>query len=133
MFPDRAIEEKVHYIGVLMTRTGNITTDPFFNELLHVIESEIHKQMAILAKVWYIPLFSNDKKCRHENLGQVIREMDEEMDQTNQSEKEGFEAIQKILKEEDRPTGIYCANDITAVGMLKYLSKKKNRYYMPSI
>ena len=223
-------EEKVHYIGVLMTRTGNATTDPFFNELLHVIESEIHKQMAILAKVWYIPLFSNDKKCRHENLGRIIEEMDEEMDQTcdgliiigkcnkealkklnekyknivsvnrnstnyevdevlcdgykvamtaveylislghrnigyvgdcynearyrgylealhkhdiepdslfiiqtNQSEKEGFEAIQKIINEEDRPTGIYCANDITAVGMLKYLSKKKNRYYMPSI
>ena len=45
-------EEKVYYIGVLMTRMEKATTDPFFNELLRVIESEIHKQVAILTKVW---------------------------------------------------------------------------------
>lgn len=45
-------EEKVYYIGVLMTRMEKATTDPFFNELLRVIESEIHKQVAILTKIW---------------------------------------------------------------------------------
>lgn len=34
---------------------------------------------------------------------------------------------------DDRPTGIYCANDITAIGMLKYLGSGKSRYYTPSI
>ncbi len=213
-----------------MTRMEKATTDPFFNELLRVIESEIHKQIAILTKVWYMPLFSNDKKCRRENLDQIIDGMYEETDQkcdgliiigkcnkealkklnqkyksvvsvnrnstnyevdevlcdgqkvammaveylislghrsigyvgdcynearyrgylealhkhdmepeaayimqTGQTEAEGYEAMQKFLQSEDRPTGIYCANDITAIGMLKYLGTNKNRYYVPSI
>lgn len=37
------------------------------------------------------------------------------------------------MKSDKSPTGIYCANDITAIGMLKYLAKCKNRYYTPSI
>ena len=40
--------------------------------------------------------------------------------ETNQTEKEGYEAMEQFLKSDDCPTGIYCANDITAVGMLKY-------------
>ena len=35
--------QKVWYLDVLMTRTGNLETDPFFSELLRVIESEIHR------------------------------------------------------------------------------------------
>ena len=31
------------------------------------------------------------------------------------------------------PTGIYCANDILAIGMLKCLSKRRNKFYTPSI
>ena len=71
-------EHKIYYISVLMTRMDNATTDPFFSELLRVIESEIHKQIAILTKVWYLPLFSNDKKCRTENLDRIIEDMYEE-------------------------------------------------------
>lgn len=56
-------EKKVYYIGVLMTRMEKATTDPFFNELLRVIESEIHKQIAILTKVWYMPLFPMTKNA----------------------------------------------------------------------
>lgn len=37
--------------------------------------------------------------------------------ETDQTEKEGFEAMEKLLRSDDCPTGIYCANDITAVGM----------------
>ena len=223
-------EEKIYYVGVLMTRMEKATTDPFFNELLRVIESEIHKQVAILTKVWYMPLFSNDKKCRQENVDRVIDGMYGETDQkcdgliiigkcnkdalkklnrkfksvvsvnrnstnyevdevlcdgqkvammaveylislghrsigyvgdcynearyrgylealhkydmepeaayiiqTGQTEAEGYAAMQRFLQSEDRPTGIYCANDITAIGMLKFLGTNKNRYYVPSI
>lgn len=223
-------KEKVYYIGVLMTRMEKAMTDPFFNELLRVIESEIHKQIAILSKVWYMPIFSNDLKCRKVNLDQIIEGMYEETDekcdgliiigrcnkdalkklnkkyksvvsvnrnstnyevdevlcdgekiamtavdylvslghrnigyvgncynearyrgyvealhkydieiesdyimQTGQTEAEGFAVMQKFLKSEDRPTGIYCANDITAIGMLKFLEANRNRYYVPSI
>lgn len=226
----QAEKQKPYYVGVLMTRMENATTDPFFNELLRVVESEIHKQVAILTKVWYMPLFSNDKKCRRENLDRIIDGMYEETEQkcdgliiigkcnkealgklnrkyksvvsvnrnstnyevdevlcdgkkvammavdyllslghqniayvgdcynearyrgylealrrhdiepeadyivqTGQTEAEGYAAMQKFIEFDDRPTGIYCANDITAIGMLKYLGSGKSRYYTPSI
>lgn len=52
--------------------------------------------------------------------------------ETDQTEKEGFEAMEKLLRSDDCPTGIYCANDITAVGMLKYLGRCRNLYFTPS-
>lgn len=222
--------EKTYYINVLMTRMDAAQSDPFFTELLHVIESEIHKNTCILSKVWYMSLFSNDRKCRTENLDRIINEMYEEAEgkcdgliiigkcnkealkklnskyksvvsvnrnstnyevdevtcdgrkiaataveyliqlghrnigyvgechnearyigyidtlrkydidlepeyviETKQTEAEGFEIMKRLLQSGDCPTGIYCANDITAVGMLKCLNKFKNRYYMPSI
>lgn len=223
-------KDKAYYINILMTRMDNSQADPFYSELLRVIESEIHAQICILSNVWYMSLFSNDKKCKTVDLDSVIdrlyREAEEKCDgliiigkcnqvaleklnrkfknvvlmnrnpsnysidevvcdgrkvaalaveyllglnhekigyvgecqnearyrgfvevlqkhdidlvpdyviKTKQTEVEGFEAMKKILELEDRPTGIYCANDITAIGMLKCLNKYKNRYYMPSI
>ena len=41
--------------------------------------------------------------------------------ETMQSVDKGFEVIEDILKKKVIPTAIYCANDIIAVGMLKYL------------
>ena len=222
--------QKVWYLDVLMTRTDESRTDPFFTELLRVVESEIHEHNCILSKVWYMPLFSDDRKCRRENLDQIIQgmytetegkqdglivigrcnplalkklnqkyrsivsvnrnstnyEVDEvlcdgrkiasmalehlislghknigyvgscrneerymgyldtlkkyDLDvvpdyvvETDQTEKEGFEAMEKLLRSDDCPTGIYCANDITAVGMLKYLGRCRNLYFTPSI
>lgn len=223
-------QEKTYYINVLMTRTEESQTDPFFSELLHVIESEIHKRMCILVKVWYMPLFSNEKKCLSCDLGSIVNGLYEEVKgkangliiigkcnkkalkewqkkyksivcvnrnstnyevdevlcngqkvaaraveylvqlghteigyigdwhnearyegylevldrhgidlkpdyviETNQTETEGFEAMYQIIQSKKRPTGIYCANDITAIGMLKCLSKYHPNYYSPSI
>ena len=41
--------------------------------------------------------------------------------------------MEQLLTEEDRPTAIYCANDISAVGMLKCMANNKKSGYMPSI
>ena len=41
--------------------------------------------------------------------------------------------MEQLLTEEDRPTAIYCANDISAVGMLKCMANNKKCGYMPSI
>ena len=71
----QAKESKIWYINVLMTRTDESRTDPFFTELLRVVESEIHEHNCILSKVWYMPLFSDDRKCRRENLDQIIQGM----------------------------------------------------------
>ncbi len=222
--------EKTYYINVLMTKMDVAQTDPFFTELLHVVESEIHKNACILSKVWYMSLFSNDRKCRTENLDRIIDDMHAETEgkcdglvvigkcnkealkkliqkyksvvsinrdttnyevdevlcdgkkiaslaveylihlghrnigyvgechnearyngfldtlrkheidvepeyiiETKQTEAEGYEVMRRIMQLDDYPTGIYCANDIIAVGMLKCLNKYKNRYYTPSI
>ena len=53
--------------------------------------------------------------------------------ETKHTEAEGFEAMRKFLQMEDRPTGIYCGNDITAIGMLRCLQQYKNMVYQPSI
>lgn len=221
---------KALHISVLLTRTNETQTDPFFLELLNVVESEIHKQMCVLSQVWNMPIFSNDRKCRTTNLDQVIREMREETQtpcdglliigrcnkdalkklkkhfkclvsvnrnstnyevdevlcdgakiartaveylislghknigyigschnesryrgfldamekhgldydetyvfETKQTEDEGYEAMKFLLQSDDAPTGIYCANDITAIGALKCLNVFKNHYYLPSI
>lgn len=223
-------KEKTYYINILMTRVDAAHLDPFFDELLRVVESEIHKNGCILSKIWHQAIFSSDKKCRRESLHHMIDTMVEEAGgmgdglivigkcnqeallmlkkkyrsivcinrnaaacevdevvcdgqkiaaiavkhlidlghtnigyvgachnearykgflstlerhgiepdldfivETKQTEAEGYAAMERLLKAGDYPTGIYCANDITAVGMLKYLNKYKNRYYMPSI
>lgn len=225
-----AKQEKTWYINILMTRTDSSTTDPFFVELLRVIESEIHDKNCILSKVWYMSVFSDDRKCRRENLDRLIDGMYDEVEgkrdgliiigrcnkealkklnkkyksvvsvnrnstnyevdevlcdgkkiaaaaveylislghknigyigqchsedryngyletlkkhdldvipeyviETKQTEAEGYEAMEKFFQSDDMPTGIYCANDISAIGMLKCLNKFRNRYYMPSI
>ena len=233
-----AKQEKTWYINILMTRTDSSQTDPFFSELLRVIESEIHDKNCILSKVWYMSVFSDDRKCRRENLDRLIDEMYGEVEgkrdgliiigrcnkealkklnkryksvvsvnrnSTNYEVDEvlcdgkkiasaaveylislghknigyvgqchsedryngyletlkqhnldvipeyhsdipayfgtscmgfhrnGYEAMEKFLQSDDMPTGIYCANDISAIGMLKCLNKFRNRYYMPSI
>ena len=225
-----AKQEKTWYINILMTRTDSSTTDPFFAELFRVIESEIHDKNCILSKVWYMSVFSDDRKCRRENLDRLVDGMYGEVDgkrdgliiigrcnkealkklnkkyksvvsvnrnstnyevdevlcdgkkiasaaveylislghknigyigqchsedryngyletlkkhdldvipeyviETKQTEAEGYEAMEKFFQSDDMPTGIYCANDISAIGMLKCLNKFRNRYYMPSI
>lgn len=226
----RSQEQKTYYINVLMTRMDTAGSDPFFRELLCVVESEIHRLGSILTKVWYYSIFSDDKRCKYEDVDAIINRMMEETDgrgdglviigkcnrgalkklagkyksivyvnrdaangevdevicngsqiastaveylislghesigyvgacnnearyrgyvetlekhglqvdadyviNTKQSEVEGYEAMERLMKQEHYPTGIYCANDITAIGMLKYLNKCKKRYYMPSI
>lgn len=204
--------------------------DPFFSELLRVVESEIHRSNCILSHIWYKSFFSNDKKCHSINLHQTIEEMLAEADgksdglvvigkcnkealkklnqkykgvvsvnrnstnyevdevlcdgkkiaetavehlialghrsigylggcsnemrymgytdtlcrhgieinpnyiyESRLTEADGYDVMQKLLKAESRPTGIYCGNDIAAIGMLKCINKYHNRLYAPSI
>lgn len=222
--------QKTFFINVLVTRMDDAGTDPFFSELLRVIESEIHRNFCILTKVWYASLFSDEKKCEKSDLEKIIREMfgetqdksdglviigkcskkalaiwqkhyksivsvnrnstnyqvdevlcdgekiakkaveclislgherigyvgeyhkearyqgyidtlkkhglefePEDVIYCKQTEVAGFEAMQWLSQQENPPTGLYCANDIIAIGMLKYLDKYKNRMYRPSI
>lgn len=222
--------DKIRYIQVLMTRAERSQTDPFFTEILRVVESEIHRNSCILSQVWYMSVFSSDKQCRlndvkrladnlyqetegksdglivigrcnkealknlknkfknvisinrnstnklvdevtcdgkkiaitaveyliklgHSDIGYVgechgearykgyvdtLMRHDLELNpsyifETKQTEAAGFDIMEKILELEDIPTAIYCANDITAIGMLKAKAKAKNKYLNISI
>lgn len=219
-----------HRIRILMTRMDTLHEDPFFAELLHVIESEIHENHCILEKIWHLPVFSDDKKCARINLQEIIDEMHQELSnkedgliiigkcnekalrmlnrryrgvisvnrnstnyqvdevtcdgrkiaalavehllrlghrsigyvgscyhearyrgyqetlyqheidvepgfviETGQTEEEGFAAMRQFMKSIQKPTAIYCANDITAIGMIRCLGQYRNKYYTPSI
>jgi DNA-binding LacI/PurR family transcriptional regulator len=223
-------EKRTYYINVLMTRMDDAQSDPFFSEVLRIIESEIHKNICILSRVWYMSLFSDDRRCKNENLDKIIDGMYEETEgkadgliiigkcnrealkklqlryksivsinrnstnyevdeitcdgekiaamaveylislghrsigyvgscrnearyagfvktlkkfdidlvpeyvvETSQTEAEGYEVMKDFLQQEYSPTAFYCANDITAIGMLKCLNRYKNRHYWPSI
>ena len=60
----QAKESQIWYINVLMTRTDESRTDPFFTELLRVVESEIHEHNCILSKVWYLSLIHISEPTR---------------------------------------------------------------------
>jgi DNA-binding LacI/PurR family transcriptional regulator len=218
-------EEKTYYINVLLTRTEDARSDPFFSELLRIIETEVHRSGSILHKVWYISAFSNERQCRMMNIDTMINDLYESTEkrhngliivgkccksaltklnnkfknvvsinrnatnhlvdevtcdgskiasiaveylislghheigyvgechnearykgymetmtrhdieppvnyiyESRQTESDGYEVMTKILASDDIPTGIYCANDIMALGMLKALAKRKNKY-----
>ena len=77
-------------------------------------------------------------EARYNGYLETLRKNDIDLDsdyviESKQTEAEGFEIMKRFLQSADCPTGIYCANDITVIGMLKCLNKFKNRYYMPSI
>lgn len=217
-------------ISILMSRMDETQSDPFFRELLRIVESEIHRNMCILDKVLYRPSFSDDRQCEKMNIEKTISEMyhdsprksdgmliigkcnreilkeinkqyknvvsinrnstNYEVDEvicdgrkiaalaveyliqlghreigyvgecrnearykgyletlvkhgidfnanyifeTKQTELEGYEVMEKLMQSGSYPSGIYCANDITAVGMLKCLKKYRRRRFIPSI
>ena len=51
--------------------------------------------------------------------------------ETHQTESEGYEAMKMLMEGENSPSAIFFANDITAIGALKYLNsshiRKKKR------
>ncbi|MGN0656442.1 MAG: LacI family DNA-binding transcriptional regulator [Ruminiclostridium sp.] len=214
-------EQAPYKISIIVTRTEAAGIDPFFREIAHITESEIHKNMCIVSQVLHLPDLSEDGvdinagailsgvsdglvvigKCStvalktlkksfkaivsinrnstnyesdevicdgakiaalavqyliglgHRKIGYVgdchnesrfkgYRDtlfrynLDYDIDfviDTRQGEEQGYEVMERLMQQKNVPTGIYCANDITAVGMLNALSRHKNRYYNPSI
>lgn len=221
--------DKVYFVNILVTRTESGGVDPFFSELIHFVESEIHKNNCMLSNIWYHSFFSDDRKCETENIGVRIEKMYENQSKTDgliiigkcneralellkgycreivsinrnstnyavdevncdgekiaamavnylislghrqiayvggcqnearfwgyqhalqehgiamdeslvvetrQSANRGYEIMEHIMKGKKLPTAIYCANDIIAVGMLKYLQLQGKHFPHPSI
>ena len=76
--------EKAYYIDILMTRMDGKHTDPFFTELLRVVESQIHDHGCILSHIWYRSIFSDDRKCERYSIASLLAELFAEMDTSRQ-------------------------------------------------
>lgn len=223
-------ENKNYIIEILITRVDGIHSDPYFEEQLRAVETQVHENSCILSRVWYQSMFSDDKRCERTAIESIVKDMTGDTDtpadgliiigrcsplvikelkkyykhivainrnssnyaidevicdgkkiaalavghlvslghrkiayvgkchnesryqgycevlrkndidfypeyvvDTLQTEKEGFETMRNFLRLDEPPTGIYCANDITAVGMLKCLNSYKSLLYHPSI
>lgn len=52
---------------------------------------------------------------------------------TDQTMESGAHTMELILQEQNRPTAIFCANDMTALGVLKTLRDHRKKDYIPSV
>nr|MBP3599321.1 LacI family DNA-binding transcriptional regulator [Eubacterium sp.] len=52
---------------------------------------------------------------------------------TDQTAEEGYRIMCQIIDSPEPPTAIFCANDATALGVLRALKQHKKRGYLPSI
>ena len=52
---------------------------------------------------------------------------------TSQTEEEGFSVMNDIIHSDRKPSAVFCANDCTALGVLKALKQNRRSGYLPSI
>ena len=62
-------------LNVLMTRTERSQADPFFLELLRIVESEIHKSSHILSQIYFQPVFSDEARCDRSDRQALVDEL----------------------------------------------------------
>lgn len=65
-------EAAVTYIDVLMTRSGKQQSNPFFNELLRIVEHEVHAHGGVVANVWYATELADDRRCRRPDVDRLL-------------------------------------------------------------
>ena len=85
---------QTHYLQVLVTRSDVGQTDPFIEELLRVIESEVHKHLCILTHVWHKSVFSEERRCKKEDINRLVADLCKE----TEGNSHGLIIIGKISK-----------------------------------
>jgi len=101
----------------------------YLDVLMRVIESEIHRQGCILIHIFHQPLFSNDRKCRTENIDKVIAQMEPD----GEIRSDGLIIIGKCNDNVLKKLSAKYRSIVSVNRNLKCLNKYKNRYYVPSI
>ena len=225
----RRNEERIYHINILLTRIASEAADPFYDELLMILEKELRNSGCIVSNVWHCAEFSDERAAKTERLNELADglysggekcdgliiigkatsralkvlktkeknivsinrnstnyEVDEvlcdgsriaqtavahlaklghtkigfvgdchsesrfvgyqaaltsfhlspDIDyiyDTTPNEANAIAALEYFSSLADPPLGIYCANDILAVGMLKALSRRRSRGYSPSV
>ena len=87
-------KQQTYYVQVLVTRSDVGQSDPFIEELLRVIESEIHKHLCILTHVWHKSVFSDERRCKKEDINRIVSDLCKE----TEGNSHGLIIIGKISK-----------------------------------
>lgn len=66
---------EIRHVNILVTRN---MADPFFSELVELIEVQSHNNRFIISNIWCDQLYSNDDRCRTENIAGSVRKMFQE-------------------------------------------------------
>lgn len=69
------VNKNMYNINIIVTKSDSAKHDPFFVELQHAVEIEIHKNTCLLSKVWERPIFSNEEKCRFLDTDKLLDEI----------------------------------------------------------
>jgi DNA-binding LacI/PurR family transcriptional regulator len=68
-------ETKGCYVNVCITRTGDSETDPFFEEVLRLLTSELLKNSCIIANIWRMPNLTNDSTASSSEINEDVRKI----------------------------------------------------------
>lgn len=67
--------DALHRVDVLMTRSGADHANPFYNELLRYVESEVHQHQAVLQNVWYDQRFADSRQCGKRMADKMVQQL----------------------------------------------------------
>ena len=87
-------KQQTYYVQVLVTRSDVGQSDPFIEELLRVIELEIHKHLCILTHVWHKSVFSDERRCKKDDINRIVADLCKE----TEGNSHGLIIIGKISK-----------------------------------
>ena len=54
--------KKIFHINILLTRVNSDETDPFYSEMLRLVEIEVRKSGGLIENIWRHAVFSSEKK-----------------------------------------------------------------------
>jgi DNA-binding LacI/PurR family transcriptional regulator len=72
---ENSSEVKEYYINVLITRSGDSETDPFFEEVLRLLTSELLRKSCIIANIWRMPNLTNDSTASVAAINEDVKKI----------------------------------------------------------
>lgn len=66
---------KEYSINILITRCGDSETDPFFEEMLRLLTSELLRKSCIIANIWRMPNLTNDSVASIAEINEDIKKV----------------------------------------------------------
>lgn len=66
---------KIFHINILLTRVNSDETDPFYSEMLRLVEIEVRKSGGLIENIWRHAVFSSEKKADFSEIEKLAGRM----------------------------------------------------------